>query len=526
MRGDDVGRDPKQSVRRALLHSLGITRDELSKPFVAVVNSFTEIVPGHAHLQKLAEKVKDGIRSAGGVPFEFNTIAICDGLAGDRVKTKHSFSPCDLIADSIEVMIKTYRFDAMVMLPSCSVSIPGHLMAAARLNIPTVVLTGGPMQPGRWREKPLTAIDVDKIVERAKGRRLRELELSKVEEIACPGAGSCPVMNPTNAMMCLTEALGMSLPRCATTPAQSAEKLRLAKKSGFRSVRLLRQGIKTSKIMTREAFENTIRVAVSLGCEFEAFLHLPAIAKEFGIDLDASTFERIGEETPQLCALKPNGPHTILDLHNGGGIPAVMKRLENSLNLQALTVSGKTLKETIAKAETPDPNVILPPSKPVRPKSALVILRGNLAPGGAVIRDIPPKTDKCRGPAKVFENLEEAMRAVDADEIEAGDIMVIRYEGQRSGKWMRELTGIARLLREKKLEKFVPLITDGRLPSQGGLSIELVRPEAAEGGPIAAIENGDEIEINIPERRIEVSLTEREIKGRLKKLFFSKHKKT
>ena len=519
MRSDEIKDGLQRAGHRALLHSLGVTREELSKPFIAIANSFSEIVPGHAHLRRLAEAVKAGIRAAGGVPFEFNTIAICDGLAQGHVGMCYSLPSRDLIADSIELVVEAHRFDAVVMLCSCDKVVPGMLMAAARLDLPAIVVTGGPMMPGEWRGRKLTLVDVREAIGQVKAGKLTELELEEMELAACPGVGSCAMMATANTMAAVTEALGMSLPGCAMAHANEAVKLRLAEESGRQVVTLLRRRIRPSDIMTPDAFENAIAVDVALGGSTNTVLHLPAIASELGIQIPLEKFEEISRRVPYICALKPAGPYTTLDLQRAGGIPAVMKRLESLLNLSVLTVTGKTLADNIAEARVLDEEVIRPLSRPIAKEGAIAILHGNLAPDGAVVRQVAvsPRMLKHRGPARVFDGLESAIRALLQRRIKRGDVVVIRYEGPKGGPGMREQHMITSLLMGMGLGDSVALVTDGRFSgSTRGPCIGHVSPEASEGGPIAVVRDGDEIEIDIPGRRLELLVPEEELKRRLR----------
>lgn len=520
MRSDEIKDGVERAGHRALLHSLGVTKDELNKPFVAVVNSFSEIVPGHVHLRRLAEAVKAGVRAAGGVPFEFNTIAICDGLAQGHSGMCYSLPSRDLIADSIELTVEAHRFDAMVMLPSCDKIVPGHLMAAARLDLPTIVVTGGPMLPGYWRGQKLTLVDAREAVGRVKTGKLSELELAEIEQAACPGPGSCAMMATANTMACVTEALGMSLPYCAMTHAEDAAKDRLAQESGRQVVELLKKNVKPSDIMKPESFENAITVDVALGGSLNTVLHLPAIASELGIKIPLERFDEISQRVPHLCALKPAGPHTALDFAKAGGVPALMKQLESLLNLSTLTVTGKMLSKNIEKAKVLNSAIIRPLSKPINREGSIAVLKGNLAPRGAVVKQaaVSTKMKRHEGPARVFDCLEDALKALDDKKIKRGDIVVIRYEGPRGGPGMREQHMLASLLMGMGLGESVALVTDGRFSgSTRGPMIGHVSPEAAEGGPIAVVNDGDRIRIDIPNRKLELLISEEELQQRLQR---------
>ena len=502
-----------------MLHSLGVTKDELNKPFIAVVNSFSEIVPGHVHLRRLAEAVKAGVRAAGGMPFEFNTIAICDGLTQGHSGMCYSLPSRDLIADSIELVVEAHKFDGMVMLPSCDKIVPGHLMAAARLDLPTIVVTGGPMLPGYWRGQKLTLVDAREAVGRVKTGKLSELELAEIEQVACPGAGSCAMMATANTMACVTEALGMSLPYCAMTHAEDAAKDRLAEESGRQVVELLKKDIKPSDIMKPESFENAITIDVALGGSLNTVLHLPAIASELGIKISLEKFDEVSRRIPHLCALKPAGPHTVLDFAKAGGVPALMKQLESMLNLSVLTVTGKMLNKNIERAKVLDTEIIRPLSKPISSEGSIAVLKGNLAPNGAVVKQVAvsAKMKKHEGPARVFECLEDAVKALGAKEIKRGDVVIVRYEGPKGGPGMREQHMLASLLMGMGLGESVALVTDGRFSgSTRGPMIGHVSPEAAEGGPIAVVQDGDRVRIDIPNRKLELLVSDEELQQRLR----------
>lgn len=519
MRSSKIKDGLDRAGHRALLHALGVTQEELENPFIAVVNSYSEIVPGHLHLRKLAEAVKAGVRTAGGVPFEFNTIAICDGLAQGHEGMRYSLPSRDLIADSIELVVESHRFDAMVMLPSCDKIVPGHLMAAARLNLPAIVVTGGPMLPGEWRGRKLTLVDAREAIGKVKRGELSEFELDEIEKVACPGAGSCAMMGTANTMACLTEALGMSLPYCATTHAEDAAKIRIAEESGRRLISLLRRNVKPRDIMTREAFENAITVNAAIGGSLNSTLHLPAIARELDIELPIELFDKISRRIPHLCAIKPAGPYIVLDFAKAGGVPALMKRLEGVINLSVLTVTGRTLGENIANARIENPDVIRPISKPVAREGGIAVLRGNLAPGRAVVKQVAVTNQmlKHEGPARVFDSLEDALNALDVGEIKRGDVIVIRYEGPKGSPGMREQHMIASLLVGMRLGDSVALITDGRFSgSTRGPMIGHISPEAADGGPIAVVRDGDRIRIDIPARKLELLISNEELEKRMR----------
>jgi len=499
---------------------LGVLDEDMDKPFIAVVNSFSEIVPGHMHLNQLAKFVKHGIRSAGGVPFEFNTIAICDGLVMGHKGMHYSLPSRELIADSVEVMVEAHRFDGMVLITNCDKITPGMMMAAARLNIPTIVVTGGPMLSGRFMGRKIDIASVFEAVGEVAAGRMSIEELKTFEDRALPGCGSCNGMYTANTMACIVEAMGMSLPGCATALAVSSAKLRIAKQSGEKIVELVERGVKALDIMTPKAFENAIVVDMALGGSTNTVLHLKAIANEAGVNLPLSLFDEIGRRVPHLCDMRPSGPFDLEELDNAGGIPALMKELSDFLHLDAMTVTGKTVGENIENAVVYDKHVIRPLSNPVHKEGGIAILTGNLAPRGAVVKitAISPKMLVHKGPAKVYDSEEEAMNAILNKEISEGDVIVIRYEGPKGGPGMREMLSPTAAIAGMGLSESVALITDGRFSgATRGPCIGHVSPEAAEGGPIAILEDGDIIDINIPKRTLNVELSEEEIKSRLEK---------
>jgi len=521
MRSDEIKKGVMRAAHRALLRSLGLTTEEIERPWVAVVNSWNEIVPGHMHLRRISEAVKEGIKLGEGTPFEFNTIAVCDGMLQGTVGIRYSLPSRDIIADSIEVMVEAHRFDGAVFIPSCDKSIPGHLMAAVRLNIPSIVVTGGPMLPGSYKGRKLALSDMREFIGAVKAGKLSEEELKTIEMYACPGSGSCSMMGTANTMAVATEALGMSLPGCATAHAEGAKKVRIAKESGMRIMKLLEEGIRPSDIVTKESFENAVTVVLAVGGSLNACLHLPAIANESGIRMDLEIFDTISRRTPYLCHLKPAGPCTMLDLEEAGGIPALTREIQSLLNLESLTVSGERVKDIIVKAEVLNTEVIRPLSNPVYKEGGIAVLKGNLAPAGAVVKQvaIKPEMMKHRGSAKVFDLMEDSVEAVWNGEIERGDIIVIRYEGPRGGPGMREMHMITSILVGMGLDDSVALVTDGRFSgSTRGPAIGHVSPEAALGGPIAAVKDGDLICYDILLRKLEVKMSDGEMKDRLKEV--------
>jgi len=517
MRSNIIKRGLTRSPQRAILKCLGLTNTDLDKPFIAVVNSYSEIVPGHIHLRHIAECVKQGIRAAGGVPFEFNTIAICDGLAMGHVGMHYSLPSRELIADSVEVMVQANQFDGMVLVTNCDKITPGMLMAAARLNIPSIVVTGGPMLSGRLRGRIVDVTSIFEAIGEAKAGKLSQEELKMIEDRAFPSCGSCNGMYTANTMACITEAMGMTLPGCATALAVSSAKMRIAKESGEKIVELVEKNIRPRDIMTIEAFENAIIVDMALGGSTNTVLHLKAIAKEAGVDLPLSLFDEYGRKIPHLCDMRPSGPHDLQELDEAGGIPAVMKELRQLLHLNAITVTGKTVEENIKDAVIYNREVIRPLDNPVHKEGGIAILTGNLAPKGAVVKitAVSPKMLRHRGPAKVYDSEEEAMKAILDGEIADGDVIVIRYEGPKGGPGMREMLSPTAAIAGMDLSESVALITDGRFSgATRGPCIGHVSPEAAEGGPIAILEDGDIITIDIPERRLDVELSDEEMRSR------------
>lgn len=525
MRSDEIKCGLERAPHRALLKALGLTEQDIEKPFIGIANSFTTIVPGHMHLNEIVEKVKAGIFAAGGTPFEFNTIAVCDGLAMGHEGMRYSLPSRDIIADSVEVMAQAHRLDGLVLVSNCDKITPGMLMAAARLDIPAIVVTGGPMASGWLDGRKVGVVSVLESVGKAFAEKISEEELKRLEDAACPGCGSCNGMFTANTMACVAEALGLSLPYCATSLAKSASKLRIAKKSGERIVELVRSDLRPSAILTREAFENAIAVDMALGGSTNTLLHLPAIAKEAGIPLPLRVFDEISRRVPHLCNMIPSGPYALEDLDAAGGIPALMKELKSLLHLEVLTVTGETLYQNIKDAKVSDPNVIRPLVNPVHREGGIAVLTGNLAPNGAVVKTaaVSPKMLAHTGPAKVFDSEKEAVTAIRNREIQPGDVVVIRYEGPKGGPGMPEMLIPTATLAGMGLSDSVALITDGRFSgATRGPCIGHVSPEAAEGGPIAAVKTGDIISIDIPERALNAKLTEQEIEDRLKSSGFER----
>jgi len=511
LRSAAVKRFPERAPHRSLLKSLGLSDSDLDKPFIAVVSSYAEIVPGHAHLRSVAEAVKQGVWEAGGVPFEVNTIAICDGIAMGHEGMKYSLPSRDVIADSVELVVEGHRFDGVVFVCSCDKIVPGMLMAAARLNLPSIVVTGGPMLPGKFRGESVTLAKVFEAVgEYARGKMSPD-ELAELESAACPGFGSCAGLFTANTMGCLVEAMGMGLPGVATAPAVSAERLRIARESGKAVVKLVEKGVRARDIMTREAFLNAIVVDVALGGSTNTALHLPAVAKEAGVELTLDDFDAVSRKVPQLCAIVPNGQHTMLDFHEAGGVLALMSELREYLSLNALTVTGKRLGDLLDGFKVRRRDVIRSVSDPFAPRGGLAVLKGTLAPHGSVVKlsAVPKSMTKFAGPALVFDSEEEAVEAMLSGKVKGGEVVVIRYEGPKGGPGMREMLTATSLLVGMGLWDKTAIVTDGRFSGASrGLVVGHVSPEAAEGGPIAYVEDGDTIAIDLEERRLDVAFKE------------------
>mgnify|MGYP000061758128 CR=1 FL=1 len=518
MRSDLIKRGLERAPHRALLYSLGLDRSDFEKPFIGVVNSYSSLVPGHVHLKRVAEAVIQGVREAGGVPFEFNTIVVCDGIAMGHKGMHYSLPSRELIADSVETIAEAHALDGLVLIPNCDKVTPGMLMAAARLNIPAIVVTGGPMLCGWFEGRKVAYSHVFEGVGRVKSGRLSEEKLEELAEAACPTPGSCNGLYTANTMACMVEALGLSIPGSATPPATSSRRIRVALESGRRIVEMVREGLRVSKILTKKAFENAIRVDLALGGSTNTVLHLMAVANEAGVDLALEDFDRLSRDTPQIAELIPSGAYGMDDLDRAGGIPAVMKTLEPLLNLDALTVTGKTVGENIAEARRLDEEIIRPLDKPIRRTGGIAILRGNLAPGGAVLKTagVPPSMMRFRGRARVFDCEEDAVDALMNRRIKEGEVVVIRYEGPRGGPGMREMLAPTATLVGLGLIEKIALITDGRFSgATRGLCIGHISPEAAEGGPIAVIEDGDIISIDVEKRSLSVELSDEELRRRL-----------
>jgi len=521
LKSDAVKKGIERAPHRSLLYAVGCTRAEMDKPFVGIVNSFTEVVPGHIHLRSLAEAVKAGVREGGGVPFEFNTIAVCDGVAMNHAGMKYSLPSRELIADSVEIMAEAHAFDALVFIPNCDKVIPGMLMAAVRLNLPAIFVSGGPMLAGWLGGEKIDLNSVFEAVGAVTGGKMTQEELLRLEEAACPGCGSCAGMFTANTMNCLTEALGMGLPGNGTIPAVDARRQGLAKEAGRQVMGLLNENVHPRDIVDKDAIHNAFTVDMALGGSTNSVLHLMAIAHEAEIDFKLATINEISQRTPYLCKLRPSGPYHIEDLDRAGGIAAVMGELKVLLKLKSKTVTGETVAENIANIKTLDNEVIRSAGDAHSATGGLVLLFGNLAPDGAVVKRaaVAPEMMSHRGPARVFDSEEEATRAIMNGKIKSGDVLVIRYEGPRGGPGMREMLTPTSLLSGVGMDKEVALITDGRFSgATRGAAIGHVSPEAASKGPIAVLRDGDIISIDIPNFRLDVELADKEITERLGQL--------
>ena len=519
MKSDNVKKGMQQAPHRSLFNALGLTEEEMDKPLIGLVSSYNEIVPGHMNLDKIVEAVKMGVALAGGVPREFPAIAVCDGIAMGHIGMKYSLVTRDLIADSTEAMALAHQFDALVMVPNCDKNVPGLLMAAARINIPTIFVSGGPMLAGRVHGKKTSLSSMFEAVGSYSAGKIDEEEVRYYENHACPTCGSCSGMYTANSMNCLTEVLGMGLRGNGTIPAVYSERIKLAKHAGMQIMELLKKDIRPRDIITKESMMNALTMDMALGCSTNSMLHLPAIAHEIGFDFNIKFANEISEKTPNLCHLAPAGPTYMEDLNEAGGIYAVMKEISklNLLNLDCMTVTGKTVGENIKDAVNFDPEVIRTIENPYSKTGGLAVLSGNLAPDGSVVKRsaVVPEMMEHSGPARVFDCEEDAIEAIKGGKIVAGDVVVIRYEGPKGGPGMREMLNPTSAIAGMGLGSTVALITDGRFSGASrGASIGHVSPEAAVGGPIALVEEGDIIEINIPEYKINLKISDEEMAKR------------
>jgi len=522
MRSDNAKKGIERAPHRSLFNALGLTEEELERPLIGVVNSYNEIVPGHMNLDKITEAVKKGIYMAGGTPIEVPAIAVCDGIAMNNTGMKYSLVTRELIADSTECLANAHQFDGLVMIPNCDKNVPGLLMAAARINIPTIFVSGGPMLAGRRLDGKQTCLStLFEAVGQYNAGKMSEEKLKEFEEKACPTCGSCSGMYTANSMNCLTEVLGMGLKGNGTIPAVYSERIRLAKHAGMQVMKLIEKDIKPRDIMSNDAFLNAITVDMALGCSTNSMLHLPAIAYEAGVDLDLEIANEISKKTPNLCHLAPAGDTFMEDLNEAGGVYAVMNELDKLgvLHTDVLTCTTKTLKENIEGCINLDSNIIRPVENPYMKTGGIAVLKGNLAPDSCVVKQsaVAPEMMKHQGPARVFESEEEAIEAIRAGKIVKGDVVVIRYEGPKGGPGMREMLSPTSEIAGMGLDKDVALITDGRFSgATRGASIGHVSPEAAVGGPIAFVKEGDIIDIDIPNHAINVLVDEKEFEERKK----------
>ena len=519
MKSDSLKLGPQNAPHRALDHALGLTEEEVKRPLVGIVSSYNEIVPGHMNIDKIVDAVRIGVAMAGGTPIVFPAIAVCDGIAMGHVGMKYSLVTRDLIADSTEAMAMAHQFDGLVMIPNCDKNVPGLLMAAARLNIPTIFVSGGPMLAGHVDGDKTSFSSISEAVGKFNAGTMTEEKLHEYECKTCPTCGSCSGMYTANSMNCLTEAIGMALRGNGTIPAVWSARLRLAKHTGMKIMELVEKDIKPRDIMTEDAFMNALTVDMALGCSTNTMLHLPAIAHEAGVDLNLDIANELSAKTPNLCHLAPAGPTYMEDLNEAGGVYAVMKELTklNLLKLDLITVTGKTVGENIASAVNRDETVIRPVENPYSATGGIAVLKGNLAPDSGVVKRsaVVPEMMVHEGPARVFDCEEDAIDAIKGGRIVAGDVVVIRYEGPKGGPGMREMLNPTSAIAGMGLGSSVALITDGRFSGASrGASIGHVSPEAAVGGPIALVEEGDIISINIPENTLNVKLSDEELEKR------------
>ncbi len=522
MRSDNVNKGMQQAPHRSLFNALGFTAEEMQKPLVGIVNGYNEIVPGHMNLDKICQAVKLGVAEAGGMPVEFPAIAVCDGIAMGHIGMEYSLVTRDLIADSIEAMAMAHQFDALVMIPNCDKTVPGMLMAAARLNIPTVFVSGGPMLAGRVNNHKTSLSSMFEAVGSYAAGKMDADGVLDFEEHACPTCGSCSGMYTANSMNCLTESLGMGLPGNGTIPAVYSDRIKLAKHAGMAVMNMLEKDIKPLDIMTRDAFMNALTMDMALGCSTNSMLHLPAIAHEAGIEIDLDVANAMSDKTPNLCHLAPAGPTYMEDLNNAGGVYAVMNELNklNLLHTDCMTVTGKTIGENMKGRINRDPEVIRPVDHPYSKTGGIAVLKGNIAPDSGVVKRsaVAPEMMVHEGPARVFDCEEDAITAIKGGKINPGDVVVIRYEGPKGGPGMREMLNPTSAIIGMGLGSTVALLTDGRFSGASrGAAIGHISPEAAVGGPIALVEEGDIIKINIPENTLNVDVPDEVLAERKKK---------
>ncbi len=526
MRSDQMKKGPDKAPHRSLMKALGWTDREIAMPTIGIVSAFNEIIPGHMELNRIAEAVKAGVRENGGNPVVFPVIGVCDGIAMGHTGMKYSLASRELIADSIEVMATAHPFDALVFIPNCDKIVPGMLMAAARLDLPSIFVSGGPMLAGHIKggdKRGMSLSSMFEAVGKHAAGRMDDAGLLEWENSACPSCGSCSGMYTANSMNCLTEAIGMALPGNGTIPAVYSERLRLAKETGFQIMELLRKGLTARQIMTEKAFFNALTVDMALGCSTNTMLHLPAIAHEAGIGIDIFRANDISAKVPNICHLAPAGPHHMEDLYQAGGIMAVMKEISKKdlLDLSLMTVTGSPIGDYVGKARNTDPEVIRPIDNPYSPTGGIAVLSGTLAPEGAVVKRsaVAPEMFVHKGPARVFDSEEEAIAAIFGKRIAPGDVIIIRYEGPKGGPGMREMLSPTSAIAGMGLDKEVALITDGRFSgATRGASIGHVSPEAAAGGPIALVEEGDTVSIDIPAGRLDLLVSDEVLSERKKNL--------
>jgi dihydroxy-acid dehydratase len=521
MRSDKMKKGLEKAPHRSLFSAMGYLPEELERPIIGIANSANELIPGHIHLDRVCQAVKDGIRLAGGTPMEFSTIGICDGIAMNHEGMKYSLGSRELICDSVEVMAKAYPFDGLVLIPNCDKIIPGMMMAAMRLNIPAIMVSGGPMLAGRFKGKPVDLISVFEGIGKVVGGLMSEEELGLLEQCACPGAGSCSGMFTANSMNCLSEALGIGLPGNGTIPAVHAGRIRLAKMAGKQVIELIKKNLRPRDIMTIEAFKNAIAVDMAFGGSSNTALHLPAIAHEGGIVLPLALFDEISEKVPHICNMSPAGPHHLEDLFEAGGVYGIMKELSKRalINKKCVNVTGSKVGDILKAAAVTNPEVIHPVDAPYHEKGGLAVLSGSLAPQGAVVKRIGVAESIWHfiGKARVFESEEEADAAIMAGKIKAGDAIIVRYEGPKGGPGMREMLTPTSVLAGRGMDTVCALITDGRFSGgTRGLCIGHVSPEAAEGGPMAFVKNGDKIEIDLNKKTIDLHVSKAEMAKRKK----------
>ena len=519
MRSDLMKKGIERAPHRSLMKAMGYTNEEISRPLIGIAHAHNEIIPGHIHLDKILEAVKTGVRMAGGTPIAFGTIGVCDGIAMNHTGMKYSLASREIIADSVEIMAQAHPFDGLVMIPNCDKVTPGMLMAMLRVNIPSIMVSGGPMLTGRFQGKDVHLVSVFEGVGRVKANTMTEEELCELEDSACPGCGSCAGMFTANSMNCLTEAIGLGLPGNGTIPAVAAARIRLAKQAGMAVLNLLDKNILPRDIATAEAFENAMAVDMALGCSTNTVLHVPAIAHEAEVDLTLEHFNEVSEKAPHLCSLIPGGPHSLQQLDEAGGVPAVILELskKNIIHSDVMTVTGKTLGENLSRVQVRDHEIIRTINNPYHAKGGIAVLYGNLAPDGAVVKQTAVDDEMLthEGPARVFNSEEEAQSAILGNKINPGDVVIIRYCGPKGGPGMPEMLSPTSAIIGMGLGKSVALLTDGRFSGgTQGACLGHISPEAAEGGPIGLVKEGDIIHIDIPAKKIELKVDNAELESR------------